>query len=1109
MRKIHIIENERPVTKKWRKRVRRNKTQHINILYCNINGARGKIRSLVEVLKMEETDIAMLTETKGKPPALEGYTWYSRERTNGKGGGVAIAVRDSLANHVNQPDVVESEDIEVTWIEVNVPGKDKIFIGCYYGLQEKAEIESVTNQFEQLKTQVTMLNHKGAVIMAGDFNAKLETQDQMTSRNGKIMKEFLQETRMVAINGKSITGKWTRVNRKRPTEKSVIDYIVTNQEGDNITYDLEIDERGTKRLKNNRSESDHNTITAKVRTTHRGSTKKTIEKWKINNKSNWESYNKILEELLHTEDNSYQNLEQAIHKSLEKSMGKKIITVSSKGKPRESERVRELRRKKKEKRKDLETAELGNKCKQLQEYYKAQNDLRRAIEEAEKEKVLRDLEEIKNSKDKNHIWKVRKKLLGKKRSEYETKDEEGKIITDPEKARDHIARYFEELYQAREVSEKGREWTEKITQSNKSTATRINGLKHPSPIKEEEMKKAKKKLKKRKSCGPDNIPNEALIYMNKKNTETTRKCLNSIMQTDKVPEAWKNGRIITIYKGKGDRGRCSNERGITVSSNMGKLFERIINDRAKEHLEISDMQGGGKKGANTVDHTLALKEAIRKGKKVYITFLDVTKAYDKAWAEGILYVLEKRGINNGIWKKIKLLNENLSATVETKHGNTRKIMMKDNIRQGGVLSVIMYATLMDEIAKEVKQRNLGVNMGQGTKIGCLLWMDDVALISENKEEMQEMLNITEEIGNRYRIKFGEEKSKILKIGKHLPEPDFKLGDMKLGYCEKYKYLGTTFSNENNMDEHIKDSKRKVEAAYNTAMAIAGSVNFKNIEMRVIWELMETCILPIMTYGWEAATPRKKDLNQLKQICDNIIKRTIMAPKGTPWEPLYMETGIIEPEIMLLKNRLNYMDRIETSTSSILKDIREDQDCNGWWKIHNKTKEELGATQSNHTQSEGKRKKEIRKILHKKMMEKIKDGASKKTKTKFYMDNKRDPKPGNRAKYMDKCNRMDANIIFRARTRMLKVKANYRNMYQDMTCRLCNETEESQEHVLEECKNEIRTKLGKITTQDIFEENTEKLTATASSIRKIMELLQSSSPEQDRPARQIRACALLN
>ena len=60
-----------------------------------------------------------------------------------------------------------------------------------------------------------------------------------------------------------------------------------------------------------------------------------------------------------------------------------------------------------------------------------------------------------------------------------------------------------------------------------------------------------------------------------------------------------------------------------------------------------------------------------------------------------------------------------------------------------------------------------------------------------------------------------------------------------------------------------------------------------------------------------------------------------------------------------------------------------------------------------------RKKEIRKYVEKKMIDKIKEGASK-TKTNFYMENKKNLKIGARARYMDKCNKMNENTIFRAR-----------------------------------------------------------------------------------------------
>ena len=82
----HVFQPEKKTNQRIRKKGKNNDNKkHINLLYCNINGIRGKVRSLKEVMTTEETDIAMITETKGPPPAMEGYTWYSKERKNRKG----------------------------------------------------------------------------------------------------------------------------------------------------------------------------------------------------------------------------------------------------------------------------------------------------------------------------------------------------------------------------------------------------------------------------------------------------------------------------------------------------------------------------------------------------------------------------------------------------------------------------------------------------------------------------------------------------------------------------------------------------------------------------------------------------------------------------------------------------------------------------------------------------------------------------------------------------------------------------------------------------------------------------------------------------------------
>ena len=86
-------------------------------------------------------------------------------------------------------------------------------------------------------------------------------------------------------------------------------------------------------------------------------------------------------------------------------------------------------------------------------------------------------------------------------------------------------------------------------------------------------------------------------------------------------------------------------RGITVSSNIGKVYERIIDNRTRPQIKISEAQAGGREGRSTTDHLTILKGSIATQKKrkqpLYMVYLDVTKAYDKAWLDALLYVQQQ------------------------------------------------------------------------------------------------------------------------------------------------------------------------------------------------------------------------------------------------------------------------------------------------------------------------------------------------------------------------------------------------------------------------------------------------------------------------------------
>ena len=131
-----------------------------------------------------------------------------------------------------------------------------------------------------------------------------------------------------------------------------------------------------------------------------------------------------------------------------------------------------------------------------------------------------------------------------------------------------------------------------------------------------------------KHCRPDILARGHLSLLHR---NTIRKILKSIYNNEKIPDQWQEGEIIRFYKGKGNKGKCSNERGITLASNMGKLFVRIINNRITKTVNITEAQAGGQKGKSTADHLLILNRIIKhhtnthKHHNLHIAFLDVKR----------------------------------------------------------------------------------------------------------------------------------------------------------------------------------------------------------------------------------------------------------------------------------------------------------------------------------------------------------------------------------------------------------------------------------------------------------------------------------------------------
>ena len=92
-----------------------------------------------------------------------------------------------------------NEIIESKWITLECRPKN-IAIGVFYGPQENEKIEKVKDIYHTLETQINQKIKTNEIILGGDFNAKLEINNekgkQTISRNGKIMQEVIDNTNL-------------------------------------------------------------------------------------------------------------------------------------------------------------------------------------------------------------------------------------------------------------------------------------------------------------------------------------------------------------------------------------------------------------------------------------------------------------------------------------------------------------------------------------------------------------------------------------------------------------------------------------------------------------------------------------------------------------------------------------------------------------------------------------------------------------------------------------------------------------------------------------------------------------------------------------------------
>ena len=226
----------------------------------------------------------------------------------------------------------------------------------------------------------------------------------------------------------------------------------------------------------------------------------------------------------------------------------------------------------------------------------------------------------------------------------------------------------------------------------------------------------------------------------------------------------------------------------------------------------------------------------------------------------------------------------------------------------------------------------------------------------------------------------------------------------------------------------------------------------------------------------------------------------MTPDSTPRQALYIETGMLDVETMIDEKRISMMARLKQERSEMMDCVLKNPSC----KWMTKTKEVM--EKYDILEWELAMEKPITRMIiagriKAKFYEKMNVAPEGKSKTIHFLEGKGEWSPKKTAEYMLKLTRKQVSTIFKIRTRMIKVKGNYKNGYSDQQCRACKNSQETQNHALAECPAIHPDGLPNRRYIDPFANDMNILKETARYVEKVVEDLNTvkTSTNQEEPS----------
>ena len=325
---------------------------------------------------------------------------------------------------------------------------------------------------------------------------------------------------------------------------------------------------------------------------------------------------------------------------------------------------------------------------------------------------------------------------------------------------------------------------------------------------------------------------------------------NSI-RSSYYPDIWKKSNIIPAHK-KNDKQLVNNYRPISLLPIFGKIFEKIIFNKIYHFLLeeklLNPNQSGFRPSDSCINQLLAITHEIfeafdcNPSHEVRSVFLDISKAFDKVWHEGLLYKIKSMGITGELYKLLEnYLSDRFQRVILNGQSSSWRPVLA-GVPQGSILGPLLFLIYINDLPDNLKSN-------------AKLFADDTSLftIVKDKNESTNTLNndlsLISKWAYNWKMLFNPDPSKpaqeVLFSRKNqiLVHPTISLNSVQVERVPYQKHLGVILDEKLNFKQHIDNAISKVNKGISVIKKLRYSLPRKSLTT-----IYKAFLRPLLDYG---------------------------------------------------------------------------------------------------------------------------------------------------------------------------------------------------------------------------------------------------------------------